>query len=73
MYKIQKDIPLVSRKKYSFEEMNIGDSFLVPSSDLPEKSKGQSIRSVALRYSKKTGKKFKVSKVEGGIRVWRIS
>ncbi len=63
---------MVSHKKYPVDSLNIGDSFFVPFNDLNENNRGKSIRSVVTRYSKNTGRKFKVSIVEDGVRVWRI-
>ncbi len=74
MYEIQRDVPVLSRRKYPVDNLNVGDSFYVPFSDLPQHKNGsRSIRSAAHRYSKETGRKFRVSIVENGVRVWRVS
>jgi len=74
MYEIQKDIPVASRRKYPVDSLNIGDSFCVPFTDLPQhKNRSATIRSVVRRYSKETGKKFRVATEENGVRVWRVN
>jgi len=73
MYEIQRDIPITSRRKYPVDGLNVGDSFFVPFSDLPQhKNRSATIRSVVRRHSKETGKKFRVATEETGVRVWRV-
>lgn len=68
MIKIDKDIPLPSdkwMKKYPFEDMEVGDSFLVR--DQPR----QHMSEHASRIGKKLGRRFMVRTVPEGVRVWR--
>lgn len=64
--------------KYPFLEMNVGDSFLVPSVNMTNK---QSVRRLkvtigvsAYRFNEKHGVKyrFKTRNVEKGVRFWRV-
>ena len=63
--KVDKGIPMPGR--YPFDEMEIGDSFL-----LPPNTKLISAQVAALRFRKKTGKYFSFRKMPDGIRVWRV-
>ena len=71
-FKIEKDIPLPDRigsgraRKYPFSRMEVGDSFFAPVA-------GNRIHSAVSQFSKRTGMKFTVKKVDGGCRVWRLS
>lgn len=85
MFKIDKDIPFKDREwhqdtKYPWNEMEIGDSFLVPIEN-PDATRADyhrlasNIGSVARGYSKRNPEKqltFKPRIVEGGVRVWRV-
>lgn len=71
---IEKNIPLPSRdtgigerrRKYPFNEMVSGDSFLVNGARV------ESIRSAMYAYGKKHGKKFSMRKTDDGYRIWRM-
>jgi hypothetical protein len=67
--KIDKDVPIPEWGKvkltYPFNEMDVGDSFVVP------KEKGSSMRNCAFHYSRRWGKEFVTRKVKNGLRVWR--
>lgn len=71
-YEIEKGIPAPSpqgeRCKYPFRKMEVGDSFFVPCEH------GNAIE-LAVRASARPRdeKKFTVSRVEGGVRVWRVA
>lgn len=80
MYKVEKGIPLPKvrnytqpRSIYPWEELKVGDSFLV-------KPKGDEPRTVIARLSpsatswgKRHNKKFTLRTVEkGAVRVWRV-
>lgn len=73
MIEIDKNMPLpptrgsAGGKKYPITELEIGDSFLV--TDATQRKVWGSVGSVA----KRTGAKFTVRNVEGGVRVWRIA
>ena len=69
MIKIEKNIPVPPFRKalkYPFEEMQVGDSFLV--TDV----KRENLAITARKYGKKAGKDFLVREVEGGVRCWRV-
>ena len=55
---------------YPFHRMEIGQSFLVKTTEL---ARQQSVRNAAFNYAKRHRKRFVASKVNGlGIRVWRV-
>jgi len=70
MYKIEKGIEKLPRTEYPVREMEVGDSFFVPSRD-----KIRSLRSMATRWGVLLGIKLSVRGVveDGveGVRVWR--
>lgn len=78
---VQSNVPLPAmrekaiRHQYPFATMGVGDSFLIPVP--PEmKSKAYAAVSQSWRNYNKDGNtaiKFAGRKVEGGVRVWRIS
>lgn len=71
---IEKGIPVhdprasanVGRRKYPWDEMEVGDSFHAPAS-------ANSVRTAAANYSKKTGREFVVRKEGDGARAWRTA
>ncbi len=70
MIKVDPNIPMpagrIASRKYPWREMAIGDSFFIP--DVSRKSfSGPSLA------AKRTGFKFTVRTVEGGLRVWRFA
>lgn len=70
MLEIEKNLPLPKerlRNSYPFNQMDIGDSFLVP------EGKMQVVLNANYRASKQLGMKFIARKDTGGIRVWRIA
>lgn len=73
-YPLENGIPMPSAcsgpraARYPMREIKVGQSFLIPSSELP-KHVGQSVRNSAAYY----GKKVAVRKVKGGVRVWRTA
>lgn len=67
---IDKDIPVpVKRrgKKYPYENMSIGDSFLIDNLSI------QVVCNLNYRAGKKYGGKYIARTEEGGVRVWRQS
>lgn len=71
---IEKGIPVTDGRslrkgccKYPWADMEVGDSFLV--THVNQKA----MATTAGYHSRKTGRKFKASKVENGVRVWRIA
>jgi hypothetical protein len=71
MFTIEKNIPLSSRKAYPFEQMEVGDSFLIPCTD-PKKI---SYIRAQINNSKKVypDKVISTRKEEGGLRVWLLA
>lgn len=73
MYLLQSGIPMPDPKrgprpaKYPMQAIKVGQSFLIPTKELP-KHVGQSVRNSAKYY----GKKVAIRKVSGGVRVWRV-
>jgi len=63
--KVEKGKPIPG--KYPFDEMEVGDSFLIP-----EGVKRHTVAVAALRYWRKTGKKFTTRKVPEGYCCWRV-
>jgi hypothetical protein len=67
--KIEKNIPAPSAAKYPFEDMNVGDSVLVPASV----AKPSAVRVAASNYSlRHEGFFFRTRQESRGTRVWRI-
>ncbi len=70
MFVIEKNIPMPRRRDEDlglpFDQMEVGDSFLAP--DLTKKV----LYNAANSFRKKTGKRFLLRTVEGGIRCWRV-
>lgn len=78
MFKIEKNIEITKRKKrqrnnlkYPFNEMEVGDSFLVPVGDEDERVVQRRLVS-ACKYKKVDGIKFKTRCLCDGVRVWRV-
>lgn len=74
-YVIEKGVPVAranAAEKYPFNDMEVGDSFLVP------KDKGNHVRNAASKHGTYGGKKFitrarnEKDHGESGMRVWRI-
>ena len=75
MYEIEKNVPVAEPwggYRYPFKQMEIGDSFFIPADGDLKKTKS-SMASRATRYGARTGKRFVVRNVNGGIRVWRVA
>ena len=70
-FKIEKGIPLPKQRiKYPLNELGVGDSFFVASCNF-KSTEYSSITSAANYHASKTGKKFTIRSVDGGVRVWR--
>ena len=70
MFKIDKNVELPnSNKKYPFDDMDVGDSFLISGETI-----GSNVKS-AIQHFKKVEKykKFQTRTVNEGVRVWRIA
>lgn len=78
-YKIEKGIPITRRvrglgpgAKYPFEDMEIGDSFLVPCSKEDKRKKVSTVIGSSKRVSfMKFCSQYRPK--EDGVRIWRIS
>ena len=70
MFKIEKNIPLASKKSYPLNEMEVGDSFFVPVTD---NQKIAYIRAQIHGMKKKSpGMVVSTRKEETGLRVWLL-
>ena len=73
MFEIDKGVEIPAkrarRRNYPFREMEVGDSFFVPT-DKPANVSASICGCV--RSSRYPGKRFTSRKVEGGVRCWRI-
>lgn len=81
MYEIEKNVPIPDvatkqhqNKKYPFDNMDVGDSFLVQSSKDAHYKTRHAIAAYASVYGKKNGKKFTSLGNESDftVRVWRV-
>lgn len=70
-YEIEKTVPIPSRRRYPIKNLNIGESFLVPTQDVSTGTYS-TLTTICGREKRKTGKRFTVRLVEDGIRVWRV-
>jgi hypothetical protein len=71
MMKIDKNIampPSISRQNYPFDQMEVGDSFVVS-----DEAKFASARVSAYNRSYLKGDKFTTRRVLEGLRIWRIA
>ena len=66
------DMPVmrVTASKYPYDEMEVGDSFMVTSERI---SMINTMCGVNKKKGVELGMKFIAKRVEGGVRVWRIS
>lgn len=69
-YKIEKNVPLPDgypgRQKYPFDQMEIGDSILVPG------PVGIRVSNAAYQWGKANKRKFRGKMTSEGMRIWRI-
>ena len=77
MYKIEKGIPIPRTRwgpgcynKYPFDLLEVGDSFLVETTDKYEKRKKQA--SIIATSKSRRPQQFATRTVPEGVRVWRI-
>lgn len=68
-YEIEKDVPMIKKRKYPFDEMEVGESFLEP-----DFRKYHSINTQARTAQRRSGnkKRFTVFNTEDGVRTWRV-
>jgi len=71
---VEKDIEMpvirITASKYPYAEMGIGDSFMVTSERI---SMINTMCGINKKKGEELGMKFIAKRVEGGVRVWRIS
>ena len=72
MYQIETGIPIPARKrewsvKYPWHQLEIDQSFFIKGGKL------KSIQSSASQQKARTGKKYTVRQIDGGVRVWRVA
>ena len=79
MLEIQKDIPLpkeIRRKReertYPWNEMEVGDSFLVPLDQRGFRRLVSTVSACAVSAAKVRGTHYTVQRESGGVRVWRV-
>jgi hypothetical protein len=70
-YIVDRNIPIPTepyhKNRFPFNNMSVGDSFVVAHQDR------HSVSSAAWIYGNKTGRKFTTRKYLGGIRIWRTA
>lgn len=67
-FKVEKGVPLPPpRAIYPWSEMEVGDSFFVDDPRMRDL-----VRRAAAWERRRSGKRFTVRKVRGGLRVWRF-
>jgi hypothetical protein len=77
MYEIEKNIPMKTRGKYPFNEMEVGDSFFVPN-PFHNKARQAALARNGKRYRKRAGKtqrfvtRTAVHMTATGVRIWRV-
>lgn len=76
MFKIDNNVPIPGHKagtkegyKYPFNDMRVGDSFLVQPDPVSGRNK---IAAACSQHSKRHGGKFITRKTPEGIRIWRV-
>ena len=76
-FEIESNIPVPAikpgRPKYPFRQLAVSESFLVPCGDYEKPEAMNSLTSCRAHAQRKTGWKFVMRSVTGGIRVWRIA
>ena len=80
MIKIENNIPLPPKghstgaaPRFPFAALAIGDSFLAPTTAKNAKARRRVLSCLMIYHAKKTGFRYASRKVDGGIRIWRIS
>jgi len=71
MFAIEKNIPLASKQSYPFDQMQSGDSFLIPVTD--EKKIGYIRAQINGMKKNYPGKVISTRKEKTGLRVWLIN
>ena len=80
MITIEKGVPLpaaqefITKSRYPWDLMEVGDSFLVPTEEgKTPRQLMQKISPSVSRRASRTGTKYTLRIVEGGVRVWRLA
>jgi len=76
MYEIERDVPIPKGRRpgppkiYPIQEMEIGDSFLIPNEDVRGR---KSVTQFVVPQAKRYGYRLTTRKLsDGGFRVWRV-
>lgn len=64
------DVVRGSRVKWPYEVLEVGESFLVPGEG---KNLVVGVCARNKKFSERLGRRFTAKRVEGGVRVWRVS
>jgi hypothetical protein len=70
MFKIEKNVPLAAKQSYPFDQMESGDSFLIPCTD--NKKIGHIRAQINHAKKRYPGKVISTRKEEGGLRIWLL-
>ena len=71
MFEIEKNVPLIAKKAYPLDEMEIGDSFVVP---VDGDKKISYVRAQIHNFKKKRpGMEVSTRKEDLGLRVWLVN
>jgi hypothetical protein len=74
MFEVEKGVARKQLGIYPFGQMEVDDSFLVPSSSKDDRRRTQRhISAVSTSHGRRNGKRFSTRQVEGGVRCWRIA
>ena len=65
--------PARNVRKYPLSEMAIGDSFFASAPDSDRGGTQALISATVSAFARRSGKKFTVRQVDGGVRVWRLA
>lgn len=66
-YPIESNVPIPSRYKYPFNDLEVGDSFFVPN------ARRANLYSLASLRGKQLHRRFITKAEAGGVRVWRVA
>lgn len=71
MFEVETGIPIPAQhhanQRYPWHTLNVGESFFVPNGKL------KSIQICASKMKAKTGHRYLVRPVDGGVRAWRLA
>ncbi len=76
MFNIEKGVPMPPSRKtkmeYPFSQMQVGESFLIPSEGAEARLARSRVESAARTAGRRLGAKFTVRITPEGVRVWRV-